>query len=151
MQIKTFIIPIFDNGTFQDEVNSFLRTHKVIEIEKQLIKNEKSCYWSIFITYLEGTKPGNEQFPAKKDYRLLLNEEEFARFSKLRVVRKQIAATDGLQVFMVFTEEELFEIAKLKEVNKSNLLTIKGIGDKKIEKFADRIIAALNNENLGTN
>jgi len=41
MQIKIFTIPISDNGSTIEEMNRFLRGNKVLEVEKQLVNNQK--------------------------------------------------------------------------------------------------------------
>jgi superfamily II DNA helicase RecQ len=44
---------------------------------------------------------------------------------------------------MIFTDGELAEIATLSVTTPEELLKIKGIGEKKVEKYATRIIAEL--------
>lgn len=73
----------------------------------------------------------------------VLDSEIFAIFSKLREARKRIAAEDGVSAYIVFTDAELAEIAKLEEITPKNLKLIKRIGDKKIEKYGTRIIELL--------
>ncbi len=40
--------------------------------------------------------------------------------------------------YAVFTDEELSNIAKLDEITAPNMLKIKGIGEKKVEKYGQR-------------
>ncbi len=47
---------------------------------------------------------------------------------------------------MVFTDEELAALAKLDELSHKKMLSIKGIGDKKVERFAERIISEFNQQ-----
>ena len=50
MQIKLYTVPINNIDDFNEEINSFLRGHKIIEIEKQLITLKDNGYWCITIT-----------------------------------------------------------------------------------------------------
>ena len=74
----------------------------------------------------------------KVDYREVLDEATFKIFSKLREIRKKIATDEGLPAYAIFTDEELSNIAKLEEIAASKIQTIKGIGEKKVEKYAQR-------------
>jgi superfamily II DNA helicase RecQ len=58
-------------------------------------------------------------------------------------LRKQIAAKDAVPAYMVFTDEELAALAKLSVITKQEMLKIKGIGDKKVEKYGEQMISAL--------
>ena len=71
----------------------------------------------------------------KVDYKNVLEAPVFEVFSKLRVLRKQIAENDAVPAFAVFTDAELASIAKLESITPKTLLTINGIGDKRVEKY----------------
>lgn len=83
------------------------------------------------------------QFKEKVDYKSILDEATFKVFARLREIRKQIANEDALPAFAVFTDEELSEIAKLPEITAKMMQSIKGIGEKKTERYAERFINAL--------
>lgn len=141
MQIKIFTIPITDNGFALEELNKFLRSHKVIECIQQLVSNQNGASWCFCVKYIEGqTTTINYNQHRKKDYKNELDEATFAKFSALREVRKNIAAEDKIPAYAICTDEELSAMAALPEINKSNLLAVKGFGEKKMEKFGVRII-----------
>ena len=142
MQIQLFNIPITDDGSQLAELNKFLSGRKVLEIEQKFYQNEKGAYWCFCVRYISGVAQ-NPVYVGKKnktDYKQVLNEKEFAIFSKLRECRKTIAANDAVPAYAVFTDEELAGIAKLPVLEASKLISIKGIGDKKIEKYGQKII-----------
>jgi superfamily II DNA helicase RecQ len=66
----------------------------------------------------------------------VLDELTFRKFTHLRDIRKRVAAQEGVSAYVVFTDEELAELAKLEEITVKNMLGIKGIGEKKVERFA---------------
>lgn len=141
MQIKLFTIPVGDSGGALAEMNTFLRGNKILEVENQLVNNEHGAYWCFCVRYIErafpeaGTKKG-----AKVDYRSVLDEATFQKFSKLRQIRKQVAADESISAFIIFTDEELAELAKMDEITEKDMLGIKGIGEKKVERFAKYFI-----------
>ncbi len=146
MQIKLFTIPITFVNEQNDELNKFLKSHKILEIDKQLVQIPTGAYWCIYIQYVE---EGNKEFYTKEskvDYRETLTEEEFKAFSKLREIRKKISVEDAVSAFVVFTDAELAEIAKLKDATANNIRSIKGIGDKKAEKYGERILRQMKSE-----
>lgn len=141
MQIKLFTISITDNGAELDELNKFLKTHKVIECSEHLVSSPKGANWCFCVKYIDTmTSPQVKSFTKKKDYKEELDEKTFKIFSALRGIRKQIAAEDVLPAYAICTDEELAAMAGLTEINKSGLLSVKGFGEKKFEKFGGRII-----------
>lgn len=141
MQIKLFTIPIGDSGTALEEMNRFLRGNKILEVENQLISNENGAYWCFCVRYIEKTSyPAGSEQAKKVDYKQILDEATFQKFSKLREIRKKVAAEEGLPAFAVFTDEELAGLAKLDSITEKTMLSVKGIGDKKVERFAKHFI-----------
>ncbi|GHU77039.1 hypothetical protein FACS189414_3790 [Bacteroidia bacterium] len=134
MQFKLFTVPTSDDGSYLDEVNKFLRSHKVLEVEQQLVNVKNGSQWHFCIKYIENaqveTKPLNA---SKVDYKEVLDEKTFAIFSLLRETRKKIAGEDSLPVYAVFTNEELAGIATLNEITTESIKKVNGIGDKKAE------------------
>ncbi len=146
MQIKLFTIPILQAEERNEELNKFLRTHKIADIEKQLVQSGSTAYWSFCIQYfteLTESRAENRADNVKIDYREKLSAEEFTIFSKLREIRKAMAIEDAVPVFRIFTDFELAEIARLEEPNANNIRSIKGIGDAKAEKFGIRLLSKL--------
>ena len=163
MQIRVFTIPCTDTGALQAEMNAFLSGHKILEVEKKFFQNENGGTWTFCVQYITGTNyaaaPGGQysQSGKKVDYKEVLSESDFAIFSKLRVIRKELAATDGVPPYAVFTDAELAEIVKIvgadprvcPEINCGRpvydeiilqIRKINGIGEKKIEKYAKTMI-----------
>lgn len=44
MQIRLSTIPITDTGKIQEEMNKFLRGHKVFEVQQELVTNATGSY-----------------------------------------------------------------------------------------------------------
>ena len=72
MQIRIFTIPITDTGMLQEEMNKFLRGHKILEVQQELITNNKgSGYWCFCVRYIQGGIANNtsKKGKAKIDYK----------------------------------------------------------------------------------
>ena len=124
-----------------DEMNAFMRSVRVINVEKQFFATSEKAYWCFCINYMDnnGGSPTSNNFQTGKtkvDYREVLDEKTFAVFARLREIRKQAADSASVPPFAVFTDAELAEIAKLDKITPENMLTIKGIGQAKVDKYA---------------
>ena len=73
-------------------------------------------------------------------YKHILDDATFEKFSKLREIRKKVAADEGIPAFAVFTDEELAGLARLDKITQKGMVSVKGIGDKKVERFAKHFI-----------
>jgi len=140
MQIKLFTIPIGDSGAAVEEMNRFLRGNKILEVENHLISNANGAYWCFCVRYIERTFISGSATKAKVDYKQVLDEATFQKFSKLREIRKKVAADEGIPAFAIFTDEELAGLAKLETITEQTMLSVKGIGDKKVERYAKHFI-----------
>ena len=72
-------------------------------------------------------------------YMKILAPDEFAAFSRLRELRKELAAKDGVPPFVVFTDEQLCSIVKQKPENIGQFTAIQGIGQAKGEKYWEAV------------
>ena len=142
MQIKLFTIPIGDSREAVEEMNRFLRGNKILEVQNQLVNNQNGAYWCFCIRYIEKSFNSAKVPKAKVDYKHVLDESTFQKFSKLREIRKRVAAEEGIPAFAVFTDEELAGLAKLETITEKSILSIKGIGDKKVERYAKHFITS---------
>jgi superfamily II DNA helicase RecQ len=140
MQIKFFTVPISDNGSAQIELNKFLSANKVLEIEQFFYQNEKGAVWCFCVRYLTSTTNFLKQLSEKIDYKEVLNEKQFAVFSKLRQIRKSMAMQDAVPAYAVFTDVELADISKLDSISENSVLQIKGIAEKRMNKYGKHLI-----------
>ncbi len=141
MQIKLFTIPINSIEDYNEELNKFLGTHKIVEIEKHLLQTANTYSWCFYISYIKNNYT-DEQKKSKGriDYMKTLDSVSFAKFSKLRDIRKKIAIENAVSAYIVFTDAELAEMTKLPEITIQKIKRIKGIGDKKAEKYGNKLI-----------
>lgn len=113
-------------------------------------------YWSILVFYENAEPNGAKAKDAKEDKAIKeaekqpviseedLNETERTIYAALRLWRKDRATEINLPEFMVFKNATLMTIAKEKPQDLQDLSKIKGLGDQKVAKYGDDIIAIIN-------
>jgi superfamily II DNA helicase RecQ len=133
MQIKFFTVPIIGGESQTADLNLFLRSKKVLQTEHHLVTLPTGAYWCFCVKYLDEQLEGHA---AKKiDYREVLDEATFQKFSKLREIRKQLAVNEAIPAYAIFTDEELAELARQEVITAATMKGVKGIGEKKVEKY----------------
>ena len=142
MQFKIFTIPIIAEGRELEELNHFLRANKIVDIKKDLTTANGNSFWTFCVTYLPITcladlERSGQGKQSKIDYKDVLDADTFARFSRMRQLRKQIAESEAIPAYAVFTDAELAEMAKLDVLDLAHILKIQGIGKKKAEKYGN--------------
>lgn len=120
MQYNFFSIPAVDCDvrSFEDELNGFLRGHRILSVKRELLCDGPQSRWCICVEYLDGLIceiPERDNWPRKEriDYREILSEEEFARFAKMRASRKTLAEEDHIPAYAIMMDERMAELAKL--------------------------------------
>lgn len=140
MQVKIFSVGTSQQGE-EEALNKFLRTHRVLQVGESW--SEVAQAWQYSVRYIGEEKPETPR-TSKTDYRELLSEEEFERFSRLRTVRKLLAEEDKVPVYVVFTNAELAQLAALSSLDEASMRSVKGIGEKRLERYGVRLIEGFN-------
>lgn len=141
MQIKIFDISSRGSEDAQEQINKFMRQQKVLDVDRQFyVSSDNIGHWSVFVTYLpmsqQPTSQGNTGERREKiDYKAILSEADFVKFTKLRAIRKQLAADDAVPAYAVFTDAELAQLAQLPQLDALSMSKISGIGEKRVEKY----------------
>ncbi|MGX7667727.1 HRDC domain-containing protein [Flavobacterium pedocola] len=130
----------------QNTLNAFLDRVRFIKSTAHFVTAEEDqSYWSILIQYeaeqME-TKPIREKKPQTKESELTPGVQYVLEC--LKAWRTDKANQLNLPKYMVCHNSELISIALHQPQTIEALKQIKGIGDKKAEKYGDDIIAVLN-------
>jgi len=151
MPFKFFIVPIHGLAAAEEVLNTFLRSHRVLAVDRRWVEEGSDSFWAFCIDYLDGAggSPANDSGSGRRkvDYKEVLAPDEFAVFSKLRELRKEIAQVEAVPVYTLFTNEQLAQIVQAKVRSKADLEKVAGVGDARIEKYGDRILSVL--ESIG--
>lgn len=145
MPFKFYTLSVRDDGTVEQELNAFLCSHRVLAVDRRWVEQGSESFWTICVDYLEGSKsksPGGSN-RTKVDYKEILPPEDFAVFAKLRDLRKQVAQSEAVPVYTVFTNEQLAEMVRGRAESKAALESIAGVGDARIEKYGPAFLDLL--------
>ena len=144
LQYKFFRVPVKSLEQWEDEINRFIRSVKVVHIERNFIDQGENSFWALAIEYLSGdvgSQAGMDtRKRAKVDYKELLSPEDFSVFVKLREWRKSVASHEGVPVYVIFTNEQLAQIAEKRVVTLADLEKIDGVGESRINKYGKDVI-----------
>ena len=145
MALKFFIVPIQNLEPAEAEVNSFLASHGVLAVDRQWVDQGPESFWSLCVAYVQagsGTSQKGRQ-RSRVDYREWLNEEDFILYAKARDLRKDIATSEGVPLYNVFNNNQLAQMIEQKARTKSDLESVVGVGDARIEKYGERFLGFL--------
>ena len=144
MQYKLFSIPAAGDNETEEELNRFLRSHRVVSVQKELVQGGQTAYWCFCVEYLPGSTPeGKGGGLQRVDYKEILSAEDFAIFVRLREARKELAGKEAIPVYAVSTNEQLAEMAKTRVATTADLKKIDGFGDAKAEKYGESFLSAI--------
>ena len=152
---RFFLIPVRQSVPAEEELNRFLRSHRVLNVDRRWVDEGSESFWSFCVDYLETGQDGRvAQSGASErgrvDYREVLSPEQFALFVKLRALRQGIAKDEAVPVYMVFTNEQLAQIVRLEARSKADLDKIAGVGEARIQKYGERFLACAKQHRDGT-
>lgn len=147
MQVQIFSIPVWGGTLATEELNRFLRPHRILSLEKRLVEQEGESCWTFCIQYLERTfgtesdavRPG----APKVDYKEVLSASDFAVFARLRDARKRIAKKEAVPPYAIFTNEQLAEMITTKVSSLAAMEKIDGVGTARLKKYGAAMLDVL--------
>jgi len=140
-QYVSFYVSPFGEKSVTDELNAFLRSHRIVNVEKRLIDGERGTGWVFLVEYgTDGGKNAPNAQSQRVDYREVLNPTEYALYDKLRNLRKEIADKSGIPVYAVFTNDQLAGMVRKPPKTAKDLLSISGIGESRVKQYGEAFI-----------
>lgn len=88
MAYRFFQISMRDSGVSEEELNRFLRGHRILSVDRRWVDLGTESFWSFCVDYLETVQPSGPgarpvgESQGKVDYREVVNPEQFAAFVK---------------------------------------------------------------------
>ena len=143
MQLRFFTIPVHDGELSAEELSRFLSSHRIIAVDREFVQDGRDSAWAICVSYVQAEgrpQPGKK---GKVDYREVLSDTDFAVFAKLRSLRKTLADQEGVPAYALFTNEQLADMVQRRVRSVSALREIRGVGDSRIEKYAESFLDIL--------
>jgi len=144
MKYKFFKIPVSEPEPAEAQLNAFLSSHQLIQVDKVFVDKGEFSFWAFSVSYRENRQVLPSAAGRKRvDYKEVLNEKDFTVFVKLRELRKEIADEESIPAYAVFTNEQLAAMVVERVVSKAGLAAVKGAGQARVDKYGDRFVALL--------
>ena len=77
MQVKFFVVPLAGAPDAEAELNAFLRSHRVVRLEKHFVGGETGGYWAVAVEFLDpisGRAPRSGE--GRLDYKTILSLDQ---------------------------------------------------------------------------
>jgi superfamily II DNA helicase RecQ len=150
-QFKLFTLSISQAVEEEASLNLFLRQNRVLTVHREFVQDKHNSHWSLLVEYLSDNgdslqTQGKEAGKSRIDYKEVLSPQDFAVFVKLRDWRKQQAEQSAVPVYTIFTNQQLANMVTLRVTSKTRLRDIDGVGDARLDKYADVILPILQQE-----
>jgi superfamily II DNA helicase RecQ len=148
LQLKFFLIPMISMEAAEVELNRFLKSVRVVNIQREFVAQGDNSFWSLAVEYLgdigrQSNEKGGAGRKSRIDYKEVLPPDMFAVYAKLREWRSEKASRDAVPVYTIFSNEQLAMIAENRITTKTALLKIDGIGDARVKKYGDEVIQVI--------
>lgn len=148
MPFRIFLIPVLYGEDATEELNAFIASHRVAHIERKWIDQGTQSAWAFCVEYVLASpalssNPRSQLSRNRIDYKTILSPDEFTIFSLLRELRKELSQQEGVPVFALFNNEQLAQMVQRRCSSKADLLGIEGIGEAKVEKYSEKLLATL--------
>jgi superfamily II DNA helicase RecQ len=140
-QFRTFFISPFGEAGVCDELNKFLSSNRIVDVEKRLIDGERGTGWLFLVEYGNENKTLQTSTSSSRiDYREILNEQEFALYDKLRQLRKSISDEQKVPPYVVFNNEQLASMVKSPPASVKDIAKLPGVGEAKVKQYGARFL-----------
>ena len=151
MQYKIFSIPSSGDVGREEDMNLFLRQHRIVNVAREVTNVNGSSFWTFCIEYLGGGTPkssfastsDDKNKNSKIDYREVLSPEDFIVYAALREWRKSTSLQDSVPVYTICTNEQLAFFARARPNSRAELLKNPGFGEGKAERYGEGILAVV--------
>ena len=147
-QYRFFQIPACGDEFLEGELNAFLGSKPVVDVRQEFVEAESGAKWCFCVRWRDGAvaKDGPKRAKVLVDYKETLSPEDFVTFARLRDIRKELAKTEQVPAYAIFTNEQLAAIAKALPVSANALSKIEGVGDNRVEKYGSQFLKVLKEE-----
>jgi len=146
---KTFRIRLSEAWRDSDEslLNDFLESVVPEQVESAIIHHPVEPYWSVLVIYTprEDVVLSDGERILFDTYEPLTPEEEIL-FMKLKAWRDDIAQQDAVPRHQVLHDAHLMTLVKLHPTKAEDLEKMKGLGDRKREKYKEALLAFFRKE-----
>lgn len=150
MKLKVFTLPFRPElGGFDDaEVTQFLEGHVVLDVSEHFFVHEQSPTWALLVRYREEAQTGGLK-RRQEDWRATLSKDEQPLFDALRRWRNERAKRDGRPAYVLLTNRQLAEVARIRPSSLEALSAVNGVGEARLQQLGEEILAVVGHASEG--
>jgi superfamily II DNA helicase RecQ len=146
MAYRFFAVSTRPDPAAEAELNGFLASHRILSVDRRLVEATDGVFWAFCVDFLDRSAASSQRDVRNRsqvDYKEVLTPAQFAVFASLRELRKQVAQTEAVPVYTIFTNEQLARMVQTGVTTRAALGKIEGVGEARIEKYGERFLALL--------
>ena len=142
-QIQSFFISSYGDNNQCEELNHFLRSHKVIRLTHGFVSNSDAPGFHIIVEYADN---GNAESSKKRvDYRAMLKDEpQKLIFDSLKKFRSELFKKDKLiGAYMICKDEHLYQMAINPDISIEEIKSLPHSANIKLEEYGQTLFEEL--------
>lgn len=145
MKLKVFTLRFSDGleGFDDAPLQEFAADKEVVDYAQHFFFHEKKPYLTILLSYREIAPEERRRFQRDSNPRNDLDENEKAVFDALREWRAARAKQDGIPPYLIANNKQLAKMIKMKATTKTDLASVGGIGEAKVESYGEEILKVI--------
>ena len=136
-QIQSFFISSYAPQNQCEDLNHFLRSHKIIRLSQGFVQAGENPGFQILVEYAENSSSESAQKNKRVDYRAMLKDEkQKSEFDSLKDFRSSLCKKDKLVgAYMICKDEHLYEMVTRPEITLEEILSFPHSANIKLEEY----------------
>ena len=141
LRIMTVEFDPIKKGFDDASIKAFFAGKSLTSIKKSFFKQSGRYYWTFAIEY--------EQYSIEKSDEIILeSDKQKDVYIALKEWRNDLAAEKGNPPYVIFTNNQLKQIAIANPTNVDSIKNIRGIGSKKASEYANNVLAIISENSV---
>ena len=148
MKLKVFTM-IYEPGDGFDDgaMHAFLQDKLVLSVQEHFFIHEQVPAWALLVSYRDNARPGERErtagVDAQLDSRAEVAKEDQPLFDALRKWRNERSKREGRPAYILLTNRQLADVARLRPSTLEMLQHVQGIGEAKVQAFGEELLAVI--------
>lgn len=143
-QIQSFFISSYGDSSQCEELNHFLRSHKIIRLSQGFVSGGENPGFQIIVEYAENKSPESSS-KKRIDYRSMLKEEkQIVIFDALKAFRSELCKKEKLiGAYMICKDEHLYQMALNPDITVDEIKSFPHSANIKLEEYGSLLYEQL--------
>lgn len=143
LKIFTFRFSTVADGFDDAPLRDFILDKEVVDFTEHFFEHERTPYLTVVLAYRDLAPDEKRSTRRREAPEKELSAEERSVFDALRNWRAGRARADGIPPYMIANNRQFTRIVMLRACSKADLAKVNGVGERKIARYGDDILAVL--------